>query len=167
MMDVIRNRRSVRRYTADPVKESMINDLLEAAMCAPSGNNEKPWQFVVINDRNILDTIPVFHPYASALKRAQVAILVCGDLSLEKTHDLWIQDCAAATQNILLEAQSEGLGAVWLGLYPEEDRVSAMRKLLLMPEYIIPFAIIPVGYPDESHPVKNRFDVQRVRYNKW
>lgn len=166
-MDSILNRRSIRKYTNEPVSDTDINDLLEAAMCAPSGNNEKPWQFVVINERNILDEIPKFHPFSLALKKAQLGILVCGDLSLEKTKGLWVQGCSAAIENILIEAQYKGLGAVWLSFYPEEDRVIAMQKLLKMPEYIVPLSLIAIGHPDEKRPAPNRFDASRIHFNSF
>ncbi len=101
------------------------------------------------------------------LPEVPMAILVCGDTGLEKYKGFWVQDCSAATQNILLAAQAKGLGAVWLGVYPEEERVKGLRKLLGLPEEVVPFSIIPIGYPDEKKPPANRFNSNKIRYNRW
>ncbi len=166
-MKAILSRRSIRRYTSKEIPEELIKDLLKAAMSAPSAGNQQPWQFVVINDRTILDEIPKFHPYAQMLTQAPVAILVCGDLKRETHRGYWIQDCSAATQNILLAAHAKGLGAVWLGIYPREERVKGMRKLLNIPEQVIPFSLISIGYPAEQKPPSNRYDESRIHYNTW
>jgi nitroreductase len=166
-MAAIRTRRSIRIYTAKPVAEETVKELLEAAMCAPSAGNERPWHFIILNDRNILDAIPSFHPYSAMLKHATTAILVCGDLTLEKHKDYWVLDCAAATENILLAAHAKGLGAVWCGVYPTADRVSNMKKLLRLPVEIVPFALVPLGFPAEIRRGEDRFDAARVHQNGW
>ena len=161
-------RRSVRRYTGQPISEESIQDLLRAAMSAPSAGNARPWQFVVIRDRGILDAIPRFHEHAGMLTQANVAILVCADLQLVKHEEqYWIQDCSAATENILLAAQSLGLGAVWLGVYPVEERIAKLREMLGLPAHIIPFSLIPVGYPAENKDREDRYQKERVHYNRW
>ena len=136
-------------------------------MSAPSAGNERPWHFIVITDRNILDEIPKIHPYSQALNTAPVAILVCGDLKLEVHKDFWIQDCSAAAENILVAAQAKGLGTVWLGVYPRTERVDGIRKLVNIPDNIIPLAVIPIGYPAEDRPPAVRFDPSRIHHNKW
>ncbi|MHB8880328.1 MAG: nitroreductase family protein [Thermodesulfovibrionales bacterium] len=166
-MDTILTRRSIRRYTADRVHEDLITALLRAAMSAPSAGNQQPWHFVVIDDRALLDQVPLFHPHTAMLKEAQSAILVCGDPGLEKHQGYWPQDCAAATQNLLLAAHAAGLGAVWTGFYPREERVAAMRKLLNLPDRVIPFALVPVGWPAEEKPPSGRYDKARVHSNGW
>ncbi|MDD2321609.1 MAG: nitroreductase family protein [Geobacteraceae bacterium] len=166
-MKAILSRRSIRSYTAQPVPEQLLIELLEAAMCAPSAGNEQPWQFVIIDRRDILDEIPKFHPYAGMVAEAPVAILVCGDLLRDTHRGYWVQDCAAATENILIAVADKGLGAVWVGLYPRDERVRAMRALLAIPESIVPFALIPLGYPAEDKPPANRFDAGRIHYNGW
>jgi nitroreductase len=166
-IEAILSRRSIRRYAPQPVPEAVIRQLLEAAMSAPSAGNEQPWQFVVITDRRILDEIPRFHPYAEMLKEATVAILVCGDLRLEKYRDHWVQDCSAATQNILLAAHAKGLGAVWVGIYPTEDRVVRIRKLLGLPSHVVPLCLVPLGHPAEQIPRAERYDASRVHRNQW
>ena len=166
-MDAILSRRSIRKYTEQPVSDEIVKELLEAAMSAPSAGNEQPWHFVVIKEREILDEIPAFHPYSQMLRHAPVAILVCGDETLEKYQGYWVQDCSAATQNILLAAQAKGLGAVWLGVYPIEDRVANLRKLLGIPEHVIPFSLISIGYPAEQKPRSARYDDSRIHHNQW
>lgn len=166
-LDAIFSRRSIRRYTSEPVPEEIVTKLLHAAMCAPSARNERPWHFVVMTDREILDEIPKFHPYSQMVKEASVAILVCGDLELEKSSGYLAQDCAAATQNILLEAHFLGLGSVWCGVYPREERMDGFRRLLQLPDHIVPFALVPVGYPAEERPQVERFDPTRIHKNRW
>ncbi len=166
-MDVIFTRRSIRRYTPEKVPGKLVHEILRAAMNAPSAGNQQPWQFIVIDKRRILDRIPNFHKYAGMMKEAQAAILVCGDLELEKHRDFWVQDCSAATQNILLAAHALGLGAVWLGVYPREDRVEGLRKLLDIPKNAIPFSLIPLGWPAENPPPARRFKAGRVHHNEW
>jgi nitroreductase len=165
--DAIFTRRSIRKYTDQAVPEELVIELLKAAMAAPSAGNEQAWQFIVIRDRAILDAIPKFHPYAAMLKYASVAIVVCGDLSREKFKGFWVQDCSAATQNLLLAATARGLGAVWTALHPMEDRVAGMRKLLGLPEQIIPLSLVPIGYPAEHPGPTDRFDQARVHRDRW
>jgi nitroreductase len=166
-MKSILTRRSIRRFTAQPVSDEIIQELLHAAMSAPSAGNEQPWEFVVITDRKILDEIPKVHPYAQMCREAPAAILVCGDVTRESHQGFWVQDCSAATENILVAVNDMRLGAVWVGVYPREDRVEGLRKLVGLPAYIIPFALIPVGYPAETKLPSGRFDPSRVHKNKW
>ena len=166
-MKSILTRRSIRKYKPQAVPDEIITELLTAAMSAPSAGNEQPWEFVVINDRKLLDRIPEFHPYATMLKEAPVAILVCGDLKREKHKGYWVQDCSAATENILIAVEEKKLGAVWLGIYPREERVAGLRKLLGIPENIVPFSLIAIGYPAEVKEPADRFDHVRVHQNRW
>ena len=166
-MEAILSRRSIRRYTDQPVSEEVVEELLKAGMSAPSAGNQQPWQFIIITSRELLDEIPRLHPYASMLPQAKVAILVCGDIQAESFKGYWIQDCSAATENILIAAHAKGLGAVWLGIYPREERVKALQKLLKLPEHIVPLSLISIGYPAEKKPPANRFDSSRVHHNGW
>jgi len=166
-LDAIFTRRSIRKYTDKAVPEELVTNLLKAAMAAPSAGNEQAWQFIVIREREILDAIPKFHPYTAMLKYASIAILVCGDLTLEKIKGYWVQDCSAATQNLLLAATTLGLGAVWTGVYPLEDRVSGMRKLLHLPEHVIPLSLVPIGFPAEQPGRADRFNAERVHSDTW
>jgi nitroreductase len=166
-MEAILTRRSIRQYSTKHVSREMINEIVKAAMCAPSAGNERPWHFIILTERAILDEIPRFHPYAAMLKQASAAILVCGDATLEKHKGYWVLDCAAATENMLLAAHAKGLGSVWCGVYPTEDRVVNLRTLLHLPADIVPFALIPVGFPAESKKTGERFDISRIHENRW
>jgi nitroreductase len=166
-MNTIRQRRSIRKYTTAEVPEEVLTNLLEAAMCAPSAGNQRPWQFIVIRNRAMLQMLAEVSPYAKMLSGAAAAILVCGDLTQERHAGFWVQDCAAATENILLEATELGLGAVWLGIYPREDRVAYLRKTLHIPEQMMPFALIPVGYPAETKETLHRYEEARVHWEQW
>jgi nitroreductase len=168
VIDAICSRRSIRKYTSEPIPKSVIGKLLQAAMSAPSAGNEQPWHFVVIEDHKILDQIPKFHENSGMLREAPLAVAVCGDLLLQKYKaPFWVQDCSAATENILIAANSLGLGAVWLAIYPIEGRVEGMRKLLALPENIIPLSVVAIGHPAESKPPANRYDPSRVHKNNW
>ena len=164
-IEAILSRRSIRKYTGQKIPESLVEELLKAAMSAPSATNKQPWSFIVINEREILDKIPAFHPYADALYLAPLAVVVCGDSKSQPAF--WVQDCAAASENILLAAHAVGLGAVWLSVYPREERVRNLRDLLGLPENIIPLSIISLGYPAEQKKPANRFSPDKIHYNRW
>lgn len=166
-LQAILSRRSVRSYTGQPVPEELVETVLRAAMAAPSAGNQQPWQFVVITDRKLLDAIPAFHPYARMVLQAPVAVLLCGDLSLEKHKDYWVQDCSAAMQNMLLAIHASGLGGVWLGVHPNAERVAGFRKLLNLPEAIVPLGLLPFGYPSEQPPSVDRYNPSRIHTNHW
>ncbi|HEY6872539.1 MAG TPA: nitroreductase family protein [Geobacteraceae bacterium] len=168
-LEMILSRRSVRSFKPEAVPEKLIAEVLKAAMAAPSAGNEQPWHFVVIRDRNILDAIPKFHPYSTMIHQAQVAILVCSDIHLEKYKGCgyWVLDCSAATENLLLASHALGLGAVWIGVFPDERRVANFRNLLNAPAHIIPFALVAIGYPAECLPAATRFNPMRIHYDQW
>ncbi len=167
MMDVILSRRSIRKYTPDPVSDETVKELLKAAMSAPSAGNQQPWHFIVIRDRGTLVKITEIHPHAQMLKEAQVAIVVCGIENAERYPGYWIQDCSAATENILLAAHALGLGAVWLGVYPREERARGVKELLKIPDGIMPLSIISIGYPGEKKEPADRYREDRIHYEKW
>jgi hypothetical protein len=123
---------AIRRYTAEKIDGETIRKVLEAGMAAPSAGNQQPWHFIVLDDRTVLDAVPEHHPHSSMIREAPVAILVCGDISAEKHQGYWVQDCAAATQNMLLAVTDLGLGAVWLGVYPR-GRVRGLRDFSVCP----------------------------------
>jgi nitroreductase len=166
-MEWITSRRSIRAYTGEPVSEDLIKELLLAAMSAPSAGNQQPWHFIVITDPRIMSEIPKFHEHAQMLEHAAAAILVCGDLTRESHGGMWVQDCSAATQNLLLAAHSKGLGAVWVGIFPREERMEGLRKLFRFPKNVIPLSLVPIGWPAESKPTENRYNSARVHFNRW
>lgn len=166
-LKAIKTRRSIREYSSEKVDESHILEILEAAMCAPSAGNQQPWHFVVVDDRKILDEIHEVHPYSSMLKQVSVAVVVCGDTKAEKFKGFWVQDCSAAVENMLIAANAKGLGAVWLGVYPREERVKGIQRILSLPEYVIPLAVVPLGYPLKKPPQIDRFNRSRIHRNRW
>ncbi len=166
-MNAIFNRRSIRKYTRQEISEEIMEKLLRAAMAAPSAENEQPWHFVVIKDKDILYEITQFHPYSQMLKMADCAIVVCGDLNLDACKGFWVQDCSAATENILIQATDLGLGAVWLGVYPDMSRVKPLQSFLGLPENVIPLCIVSLGYPTDSRAPADRFNPARIHKNKW
>lgn len=166
-MNIILNRKSIRKYKDLKVSNEMVEDLLRAAMAAPSAGNEQPWDFIILRDKGIMKKITEFHPYSKPLLNTDVAIVVCGDKAKEKFEEFWIQDCSAASENILLAAEDKGLGAVWLGVYPLEDRIIPLKKLLNLPESVTPLSIISIGYPDEQRKPEDRFNKQRIHYDRW
>jgi nitroreductase len=166
-LQAIHARRSIRTYVDRPVPADVVHALLAAAMQAPSARNQQPWQFVAIDDRTILTAIPEFMPNAAMVAKAPLAILVCGDLSLEKSEGYWVVDCAAATQNMLLAAHALGLGAVWCGVYPREPRMEGLRRLLGLPENVVAHSLVVLGYPAEQVPAADRYRPERVRHNRW
>ena len=166
-MEAISTRRSVRSFTSKPIAKEIVEELLRAAMSAPSAGNEQPWQFVVMDDRRMLDRIIDVNPNAKMCKEAQAAILVCGDTSKEKYPGFWVQDCSAAAQNILLAAHDKGIGSVWTGVYPIEERVEGFKRLLGLPENVVPFCLVPLGYPAKQVPQVDRFQRDRVHHNGW
>lgn len=167
MDDPILRRRSIRRYTEEPVTDDHVQSLLRAAMAAPSAGNQQPWHFVVIRDRGALGAIPAVHPYAKMLPETPVAILVCGVPGAGKWPQFWEQDCAAATQNILIAAEQLGLGAVWLGVHPLEERVQGVRDLLGIPPDVVPFSLVALGWPAARKGPAARYDERRVHLERW
>ena len=166
-MEAVFTRRSIRKYTQEGVSDADVTTLLKAAMSAPSAGNQQPWEFVVIKDKTTLTQLADVSPYAKMMPGAAAAILVCGVPDREKHAGFWVQDCSAAVQNILIEAESLKLGAVWLGMYPVDERMDNLRSALNIPEQIIPFAMIAVGHPAESKEPPNRYDAARIHYEQW
>ncbi len=166
-LEAIFTRRSVRKFKPDLISESDLQDLLRAGMQAPSAKNEEPWHFVVIDDPEYLHAIPDFHPHAKMLLEAPLAILVCSDRKLETKRASWLQDCSAATQNILLAAHAKGLGAVWLGIFPDSERVLGITSLVNLPKDIRPVSLVAVGHPASQPEPDDRFKEERIHLNQW
>lgn len=166
-LNCIMTRRSVRKYKPGKIPEAKLRKILEAAMSAPSARNRQPWRFVVVRERETLLKLTDVHPYAQMLREAAAAIVVCGDLSDVKASAYWEQDCAAATQNALLAAHALGLGAVWLGVHPREERVSGVQKLLHIPKDVVPLSIVSLGSPGEKPATGKRYDGNKVHQEQW
>ena len=168
VLDNIATRTSVRDYEARPVEKEKIEKMLRAAMAAPTAMNKQPWHFVVVDQRNVLDALAGANPYAKMLKKAPLAIVVCGntDKMIEGGgRDFWIQDASAATENLLLAAHAMGLGAVWTGAYPSEERCISISKVLSLSDNLVPLNMIVVGYPAEQPQPKQKFKEENILYN--
>lgn len=166
----IMTRSSVRSYSDRKVDSATVDTLLRAAMAAPTAGNKQPWRFVVIDDRAMLDTIAADFQTMTMAKRAQVAVIMCGDLTATFDGDgreYWVQDVSAASENLLLAAHALGLGAVWCGIYPIPERVAQFTQLLSLPEHIVPMACICIGYPDKEPAPKDKWKPEHVHYNGW
>lgn len=164
VLENILARKSVRQYTSRPVEPEKIDLLLRAGMAAPSGSDKRPWSFVVVQDRSRLDSMAARLPYAKMLTKAPMAIVVCGD-TLRSA--LWEQDCCAVTENILLAAESMGLGAVWTAAYPYPERVAVVRRYIGLPENVVPLCVVPVGYPEGKQSPKDKYDISKIYYEQW
>lgn len=164
VLENIAERKSIRKYLNKSVEEDKIDAMVKAGMAAPSGMDRRPWEFVVVTDREALDSMAAKLPYAKMLTNAPLAIVVCGDTT---RSSYWYLDCSAATQNVLLAAEALGLGAVWTAAYPYEDRIDVVRQNTGLPENIVPLCVIPIGYPDGPQKAKDKFDLQRVHRNKY
>lgn len=163
----LHTRRSIRKYTDQAVSKEDVRTLLDAAMIAPSAGNAQPWQFVVVDDKELQKRMPDINPYAAMAPKAPLCIVVCGDTAAEKYPGFWVQDCSAAVQNLLLAATGLGLGTVWTGIYPEESRVKGFRELLGLPGHIVPLAMIVVGHHSGDPEKKSRFDAAKVHHNRF
>jgi len=166
-IEAILTRRSIRKYNNKEVSKELINIILKCGMYAPSSYNQQLWEFIIIDKREILDKIPEIHPNSNMIREVNIAILVCGNLNEKINQSYWTQDCSAATQNLLISAASLGLGSIWLGIYPREDRIIGLKKLLNLPEHIIPFSLVPIGYSEEINEDPERFNPDKIHYNKW
>ena len=167
-IETIMTRRSIRKYTGEPVSDSEVKVLLEAAMAAPTAGNQQPWCFVVVRDRELLGRVPDAHPYSSMVPYCDVAIVVCVDTRPGLKHPrYWQQDAAAATQNILLAAHALGLAGVWMGVYPEEARTRGIAELFGLPDGVEPVSMIPIGRPAEEKPRSERYDAAKVHRDRW
>lgn len=168
VLDNIATRTSIRDYEARPVEKEKVEKMLRAAMAAPTAMNKQPWHFVVVDQRNVLDALAGTNPYAKMLKKAPLAIVVCGntDKMIEGGgRDFWIQDASAATENLLLAAHAMGLGAVWTGAYPSEERCISISKVLSLSDNLVPLNMIVLGYPAEHPQPKQKFKEENVSYN--
>ena len=169
VLDNILARTSIRSYQDRPVEQDKIEKLLRAGMAAPSAVDKRPWHFIVVTDKQVLNGLAQANPNAGMAARAPLAIVVCGDKTkaLTRVPDYWVQDASAATQNILLAAQGMGLGAVWTGTYPVTDRVEKVAAALNLPEHIVPFCTIIIGYPEKYQAPKDKWDEGNISYNTY
>ena len=171
LFETIAERTSIRKFDpSKPVSDADIEKILKAGMCAPSAMDRRPWEFIVVRDKAKLAALGSRLPYSRCGNGAQVAIVVCGNLDNGlpgRGKEYWIHDCSAATMNILLAAKGLGLGAVWTGVYPGEDRVAVVREVLAIPEGYAPLNVIPLGYPAENPTPKDKWNPSKVHHDRW
>ncbi|MGB9687092.1 MAG: nitroreductase family protein [Rectinema subterraneum] len=169
-LKTIFSRKSVRTYAEGTIPKEQLEMLVRAGMAAPSAVDQRPWEFVVVTGRAALNALASRLPYAKMAAHASAAIVVCGDLRRQwggPDSVMWVIDCAAAAENVLLAAESLGLGAVWTAVYPYPERIRSVRELLGLPDYIQPLALIPVGIPRGGEKAKNKWNPERVHWEKW
>lgn len=168
-LDVIFGRRSIRVYAPGEISETMVEHLLQAAMAAPSAMTKDPWRFVVVRSRETLNQMTAALPGGGMLATAALAIVVCGDLetAFEQQVSYLLQDCSAATENLLLAAHALGLGACWVGVHPSEDSMRKLKDLLALPRAILPVAALALGQPGEQPPPRTRYQAASVHREKW
>lgn len=169
-IDWILKRRSIRQYQAREVEEEKIELLLKAAMAAPSAANKQPWHFIIIRDQENLKAMSEKHIYWKMLKEAPLCLAVCGDSQVALASggfSYWVQDCAAAMENLLLAASSLDLGAVWLGVYPNQEREEEVSKLLGLPEEIKLLGMASIGYPAETKAPRTNYREDRIYYESY
>ena len=166
-MSLIFKRHSVRKFTDEKVPDELIENLLKAGMQAPSSCNAQPWEFIVVSKEEDKKAISEMHRFAKPAAGASHLIITLGNLKEAKVHGMIEQDLGACNENILLQATHEGLGAVWLGFHPIEDRTLKLKQYLDIPDYCIPFSVICVGWPKNQGEVKLRYDESKVHWNRY
>lgn len=169
-LKAILGRKSVRRFSDRPLERENLVTLVRAAMSAPSAMDTRPWAFVVVTGREKLEALAAGLPYAAMTAQAAAAVVVCGLLSRcrpDSPADYWVQDCSAATENLLVAAEALGLGAVWTGVHPRPERVELVRRILGLPEDVVPLNLVPLGYPGDDFSPKDKFDPGAVHWEHW
>lgn len=167
-MKEIFNRRSIRKYEDRPVEKEKIDELLRAAMQAPSAANQQPWEFIVVEDKDNLNKLSLVSPYSKLVAGSAVTFVLLANSDKFRVPTAWQQDMGAAAQNILLEATHLNLGAVWLGVATADSVVDNVKEMFNLPDNIKPFALISVGYPDnQKNEFVDRYDAERVHYENW
>ena len=168
-LSVIHSRKSVRNFTGQSVSKDSLDKMLRAGMAAPTAVNKQPWAFVVVTDRKTLDTLAAGLPYAKMLDKAGAAIIVCAipEKAYEKSPELAVIDSTWASENRLLAAEILGLGAVWTAAYPYKDRMDVARKVLNIPQDIIPLNVIPIGHPAGADKPKDQYRSENIHWEKW
>lgn len=167
MENIIFKRRSIRRFLEKPVEQEKIERILRAGMQAPSAHNNQRWQFLVLTEQDKRKAVSEMSPWAGMVAKAPVAIIVLGDNSDEHLKTWFQQDLSACTENILLQIAEEGLGGCWMGFYPNEERVNAVKSYFNLPENIVPFSVIALGYSPDENRFIDRADMSKVHYNKY
>ena len=167
MDNIIFRRRSIRKFLDKPIEKEQIERILKAGMQAPSAHNNQRWEFIVITEQSKKDRVAKMSPYASMVAKAPVSIIVLGKNDDENLSDWFAQDLGACTENILLQIVEEGLGGCWMGFYPNQERVDELSDFFNLPENIVPFCVISLGYSDDKNVFIDRSDMSKIHYNKY
>lgn len=168
IIDIILSRRSIRQFTPEAVDDETLKLLLKAAMSAPTACNSQPWEFIVVTQKEVLDQIRTKLLFARY--NAPTAIVVCSNVGIANNsaaRDHWVQDCSAATENILIAAAGMGLGAVWIGVYPYPSKIRPLSETLGIPENVIPLSMIYIGYPAEVKEPRTQYDEHKVYWQYY
>lgn len=166
-MNAIYERTSVRQYAPEKVSDQEIEKILKAGFCAPSAVNKQPWQLIVVKEKDNLEQLSHCSPYALPLKEAAFAIVVMADTSHHLADGYDIQDLAALTENMLIEAEDLGIGSVWLGIYPEKERIEWLKKHFELPDHIVPYWVVSFGYPLHEQKPKDKWDPAKIHYETY
>ncbi len=164
MLDLIKKRRSIRKYTNEPVSDADVKVLLEAAMAAPSADNIQPWEFVVVREETLRRQLAETHPWSRMCASAPVVFVICGD---ERRSGHWVEDTSATTENLLLAAAGLDLGAVWVGVYPQSGYEKHVRDVLGIPRQLRVLCLVPVGHPAESKPPHTKYNERKVHHDRY
>lgn len=167
VFEALFTRRSIRKYTSEPVSEADVELILKAAMLAPSAMNERPWHFVVVREQGLRAALSEATPYVKMAAQAPLVIVVCGDLNEEKAKGHWEQDCSAAIENLLIAARGKNIGTVWCAVHPDPERVANVRRILGIPEQVIPLGLICAGHTDQPFSEAHRFMPERIHSERW
>lgn len=166
-MKAIFERKSIRKYTNQKIEKDVIEKILAAGMSAPSARDARPWHFIVVQNKETLKNMSKLTPYAKMLEQAAMGMVICADQNHHLNIDYDLQDCAAVTENMIIEAQSLGIGTCWIGGYPNQDRIENMTQYFQLPEHIVPLWMLSFGYPNEDGAVKNKWDDSRIHWEKY
>lgn len=167
VFEALFTRRSIRKYTDQPVSDADVETMLKAAMLAPSAKNERPWAFVVVRDAGLREELSEATPYVKMAAQAPVVIVVCGDLNEDKAGGRWVQDCSAAIENLLIAARGLEIGTVWCALHPDAERVAKVRGILGIPEHVVPLGLVCAGHPAQPFAEASRFMPERIHRERW
>lgn len=176
----ILSRKSVRSYTGDSIPAAVMENLLRAAMAAPTGMDIRPWSFVVLTDKSQYETIFEGNGNMKKFMESGAVVVVCADTTVTRPtredpdgpavtrpNPMWRDDIAAATENLLLAVESYGLGACWTACYPFPNTMAPVRKALGLPDNVVPYAVVPIGYPATENTPKDKWDPARIHYGRW
>lgn len=166
-MNIFKSRRSIRKFTAEPIPQEVMTSILEDAMSGPSAMRRDPWEFIVINDKKMLADVSSFLPHGGLLQDAACGVVVCGDIknAHDNSESYMLQDVSAAIENLLLSAESRNIGSCWLGVHPRRDRIEGISRYFSLPENIIPVAVIALGFKAETKDPETRFNINKIHYN--